>query len=107
MSHPRALVLLAALLSTLGAPVALGEAIKSSDYMLPEELPAPTQAERTMTSAPFSPGAPAVVLFEGLQWEQETASVRLRYVRRVKILTEAGATDNGDWSTAWFGEARP
>ncbi len=86
------------------APGAKG--LKTADVMLPDALPAVTEAERALTSVASAPGAPAVVLLKGEQYEWTENFVRLSILRRVKILTDAGAADHGDTSMTYYGEWR-
>lgn len=79
---------------------------KASEVTIPEGYPPLTDRDRSITSVPFAPGAGAVVLLHAEQYEWEDNFVRTRFARRVKILTEAGASDNGDYGTTYYGEWR-
>jgi hypothetical protein len=78
-----------------------------ADLLLPEGFPPIGEAERALREVPGSPGAPAVVLLEAtqLRW-QGLETVRIRYLRRVKVLTEDGVEDYGDFSYTLYGDAR-
>ncbi len=99
MSHRlAALIVLCALLA---APAWAGKKSKPTDSIT-GEFGQISKAEMELTEVPFAPGAPAVVLFEGekIFFDRPATGApvtRTIYQRRVKILTEDGVEDTGDF----------
>lgn len=89
----------------LAAPADAAKGVKASDIMLPDGFTPVTDAERSLSSVPFAPGAPAVVLLDAEQYDYQDTFVRTRAARRVKILSEAGARW-ADYEMTFYGEWR-
>lgn len=83
---------------------------KGTDLVLKDGFPPISAEEKALTEVPFAPGAPAVVLLQAEQLEQQVAAddvrQRIAFYRRVKILTQAGVEEYSSWSQSYFGRWR-
>ena len=83
---------------------------KPAELMLKDEYPPITDADRQLTSVPFEPGAPAVLLLFAEQRQLiatgDDLAQRVHLYRRLKILTSAGAEEYGDFTFETFGRWR-
>lgn len=100
MRTARTLALGAALAGVAVAAHARGPA--AGDLLLGGGWPDLPADQRALTSVPFAPGAPAVILLEAQQHEQsfqEDGQIlqRIVYFRRTKVLTAAGVENWSDF----------
>lgn len=83
---------------------------KPAELMLKDEYPPIPDAHKQLTSVPFEPGAPAVLLLYAEQRqllaESDDLLQRVHLYRRVKILNAAGAGEFGDFTFRSFGRWR-
>ncbi len=102
------LAVLIVLCSLLAAPAWGGKKSKPTDSIT-GEFGKISKAEMELTEVPFAPGAPAVVLFEGekIFFDRPATGApvtRTIYQRRVKILTEDGVEETGDFKRLFHPE---
>lgn len=69
------------------------------DVILAAEFPEVPDAHRALTEVPYAKGAPAVILLEAQQNDWHGLEFRrIRYLRRIKILSPAGVEQYGDFA---------
>lgn len=99
-------------LATTLVPAAPAKAprVRPESLILKDEFPPIPDEHRSLTSVPFEPGAPAVILLKAEQHHLllESSSIlqRVHVYRRVKILNPAGAERFGNYEHAYYGRWR-
>jgi hypothetical protein len=82
-----------------------------ADFLVSPGFPPITPAQKSLTEVPSAAGAPAVALLKCQQITQELDLIhaqifRIEYVRRIKILTQAGVEGYSDFRQNYFGNWR-
>lgn len=81
--------------------------VKAQSLLLREEMPEITPEDLALKEVSYAPGAPAVVLLRAARYEwQDIQMLRVNYFSRVKVLTEAGIEDQGDFTYNLYGDWR-
>lgn len=108
----RAITIVAVVLAmTYGAIALAKDANSFAALQVPTGFPEVTPEQKALTSVPFAPGAPAVLLVDAEQQTQNSdftfsQVVRIERFQRIKILTQKGVESYSDYRRVLLGDWR-